>query len=118
MFGAEPDLARARTLVDGGVQLRIANSSRDTITESAIADPDAQGWQRESSGGCPFCDMLASRGEVYSEESADFAAHDNCECVAVPAFVGEPKPVKEYTPTNRNITDADRARVREYIRTQ
>jgi hypothetical protein len=118
MFGAEPDLARAQTLVAGGVQLRIANSSRDTITESAIADPDAQGWQRESSGGCPFCDMLASRGEVYSEESADFAAHDNCECVAVPAFVGEPKPVKEYTPTNRNITDADRARVREYIRTQ
>lgn len=118
LFGVEPDVARAKVLAAGGIQLRIANAARDTITESAIADPDARGWQRESSGGCAFCEMLAGRGEVYSKDSADFAAHDNCGCVAVPAFEGEPVPVKPYTPSERNITDADRARVREYIRTQ
>lgn len=118
LFGAEPDFDRAKVLAAGGVQLRIANAARDTITGSSIADPSSRGWQRESSGGCPFCEMLAGRGEVYSRETADFAAHDNCHCVAVPAFEGEPLPVKPYTPTDRSITDADRARVREFIRNQ
>jgi hypothetical protein len=118
LFGDEPNVARARELIAGGLQLRIANAARDTITEASIEDPAAQGWQRESSGGCPFCEMLAGRGEVYSEQGADFAAHDHCGCVAVPAFEGEPRPVKPYTPSERNITDADRARVREYLRTQ
>lgn len=116
LYVAEPDFNAARTRIAGGLELRIANVARDTITGSSIADPSAHGWQRESSGGCPFCEMLASRGVVYSEESADFAAHDHCSCVAVPAFEGEPRPVQPYTPSSRNITDADRARVRAYLR--
>jgi hypothetical protein len=118
LFSESPDLALAQERVAGGLQLRIANTARDTITEASLADPSAQGWQRESSGGCAFCEMLASRGEVYSEESADFAAHDHCQCVAVPAFEGEPRPVQPYTPSARNITDADRTRVRAYIADQ
>lgn len=113
---AEPDWGRARTLVEGGLQLRIANAGRETITESAVADPRARGWQREADGGCPFCVMLASRGAVYSEASVDFAAHDHCQCIAVPAFEGAERLVKPYTPTDRNITDADRARVRAWLR--
>ena len=92
LFGPEPDWGRAKTLTEGGLQLRIANASRDTITESAIEDPGARGWQRETSGGCSFCELLAGRGTVYSEESADFAAHDHCQCLAIPAFDGEPVP--------------------------
>jgi hypothetical protein len=117
LFRPEPDFQTAKSLAAMGVQLRIANAARDTITDSAISDPAAQGWQRETSGGCAFCEMLASRGTVYSEAGADFASHDACQCVAVPAFEGEPRPVQPYTPSPRNITDADRARVREYIRT-
>jgi hypothetical protein len=111
------DDASLRTLIAGGAQRRIADHVRLTVMDSSIADPSAQGWQRVGVGECKngFCDMLIARGAVYSESTADFAAHDHCQCSAVPAFKGEPKPVKPYTPSSRNITDADRARVREYL---
>ncbi|MGW3545888.1 VG15 protein [Nocardia niigatensis] len=108
------DLARSR--LTGGLQLRIANAARDTITGSSIADPRADGWQRVASGGgCGFCQMLAGRGTVYRKATVDFASHDHCGCTAVPAWGGRPRPVKAYTPTSANITDADRARTRAWI---
>lgn len=115
LFSAEPDWKRAQTLIEGGLQLRIANAARETVRLSSIEDPKAQGWQRSASGGCPFCQMLAARGAVYSERSVDFAAHDHCNCVAVPAFDGRPKLVQPYTPSARVVTDADRDRVRAYL---
>lgn len=116
LFLPEPDWDAARTRLTGGIQLRVANAARTTITFSSIADPRADGWQRVASGGgCGFCQMLAGRGAVYSDKSVDFAAHDHCNCTAAPAWRGRPRPVKPYTPTARNITDADRARTREYI---
>lgn len=118
LFQAEPDWRRARVQIEGGMQLRIANASRYTVAGSAIADPAADGWQRQGSGECPFCAMLIGRGSVYSEAGADFAAHDHCRCSAVPAFKGEPRPVRPYTPSARKASDADRARVREYLRNQ
>lgn len=102
-------------LILGGTQRRIANFSRTTVTGSSVADPQATGWQRVGSGECDFCEMLIGRGAVYSEASADFASHDHCNCAAVPAFKGVPIPVKPYTPSSRNISDADRARVREWL---
>ena len=104
-----------RTLVLGGMQKRIANFSRLTIQESSLADPRATGWQRVGNGECSFCALLIGSGAVYREASADFGAHDHCKCSAVPAFGGRPVPVRGYTPTNRNITDADRARTRAWI---
>lgn len=115
LYGDDIDLSRAKQLASGGLQLRIANAARTTIIESSFADPAAQGWQRSASGGCPFCQMLAGRGAVYSERTVDFSAHDNCNCVAVPAFSGRAVPVKPYTPSRRRISDADRARVRRWI---
>lgn len=103
-------------LLEGGIQRRVFNFGRFTVMESSYADPGADGWQRVGVGAnCPFCDMLISRGAVYSESSADFGAHDHCNCAAVPAFSGEPRPVKPYVPTSRDITDADRARARAWI---
>lgn len=115
LFQPEPDWHRAQVLVEGGLQLRIAGVVRDTVTGSSVRDPQAQGWQRAGLGSCPFCAMLIGRGAVYSQATAGFASHDNCKCVAVPAFNGHPVPVKPYTPSSRTITDADRARVREYL---
>lgn len=115
LFAAVPDWVRAQTMVEGGLQRRIANASRQTIVGSSLADPAAGGWQRTGAGSCAFCAMLIGRGAVYSEASADFASHDHCHCSAVPAFNGLPHPVKPYTPTSRNISDADRARVRAYL---
>lgn len=109
------DYTTFRTLIEGGVERRVANFSRLTVTGSAVADPKARGWQRVGSGECHFCAMLIGRGAVYSEATADFAAHDHCRCSAVAVWTGHALPVKPYTPTTRNVTDADRARVREWI---
>lgn len=110
------DVTSFQTLIEGGLQRRIANFSRFTVMGSSVADPAADGWQRVGSGdSCPFCRMLIARGSVYSEASADFGAHDHDDCQAAPAFSGQPRPVKPYTPSSRNISDADRARVRAYL---
>lgn len=112
------DDASLQTLILGGAQRRVADHVRYTVTGSSVADPAARGWQRVTDGnGCAFCTMLAGRGSVYSEAGADFASHDSCGCSAVPAWKGQPVPVKPYTPSTRTATDADRARVREYLRT-
>lgn len=116
LFAENPDWSSAQSLVLGGMQRRLANAARTTVTQSSIADPGADGWQRSASGGCDFCQMLAGRGSVYSEAGADFASHDHCQCVAVPAWSGHPRPVKAFTPSKRVASDADRARVRAYLR--
>lgn len=111
------DTSTMQELVLGGMQRRIANFSRQTVMDSSVADPGAHGWQRVGVGECTngFCDMLIARGAVYSEATADFAAHDHCKCTAVPAFGGEPRPVKPFTPSLRTATPADRATVRDYL---
>lgn len=80
------DLSALKVLVDGGMQRRIANFSRLTVTGSSIADPSAQGWKRVGLGRCNFCRMLIGRGAVYREATADFKCHDHCACGAEPDF--------------------------------
>lgn len=109
------DQTSTLALVTGGLQRIIANQDRQSVAISAVEDPKAEGWQRAGSGKCDFCNVLIGRGAVYSKRSADFASHDHCHCYAVPAFGGRPRVVKPYTPTTKNVTDADRARVRAYI---
>ncbi|WP_182377887.1 hypothetical protein [Nocardioides sp. WS12] len=113
------DDASLHALILGGTQRRIADHVRYTVTGSAVEDPGARGWQRVGVGACKdgFCDMLIGRGAVYSEATADFASHDNCRCSAVPAWGGEPLPVKPFTPSVRTASEADKARVRAYIAT-
>lgn len=101
-------------LIEGGLQRRITNFSRKSIMDSTSADPRADGWQRVGSGECQFCEMLIGRGAVYTESTADFAAHDDCKCNAVPAFGGKPRPVKPYTPSERG-SEADQARAKAWI---
>lgn len=111
-------------LLEGGLQRRVVNFGRFTIMQSSIADPRADGWQRLGQGdNCPFCDLLISRGAVYSERTVDFGAHDECNCVAVPAFRGEPREVEPYKPSFRYDDSpsgaakraADQARAHEWI---
>lgn len=107
----------ALELISGGLQRRIVNAGREVITGNVFRDPQGRGWQRQArADGCGFCQMLAGRGTVYrSQGTADFGAHDHCHCLALPAFSDRPVPVRKYTPTARTITDADRARTREWI---
>jgi hypothetical protein len=80
------DMPALRTLVEGGTQRRIANFSRLTVSQSSVADPGARGWSRVGAGGCDFCRMLISRGAVYTEATADFEAHDHCNCTPAPQW--------------------------------
>jgi len=107
-----------RMMIEGGMQKRIANASRVTVMQSSTADPRSAGWKRIGVGACAFCNMLIDRDQLYSEATADFASHDHCNCQAYPLIKGaEPIDVKKWTGPRPNITDADRARVREYLAT-
>lgn len=100
------------------VQLETARPYRDTITTNRQRDPEAVGWRRVAESGCKFCRMLAGRGAVYKAETARFASHTNCHCTAQPVFRGDPgeeADVIQYVASKRRKTDADRARVREYL---
>jgi hypothetical protein len=79
------DVPSFQSLVEGGTQRRLANFSRFTIGESAIQDPQAQGWIRVGFGECNWCKQYLD-GEVRTVSGYDFDAHDNCKCDAVPAF--------------------------------
>lgn len=116
LFTAEPQFARALDNAQGGLQRLIADMGRQTVTGSTLSDPGARGWMRQTAGGCGFCQMIASRGAVYSEATVNFGSHRNCRCVAVPAWGGVPNPVAPYTPTERDVTDADRRRTRAWMR--
>ena len=115
LFQENQDWDLARTLIAGGLQRRIADVARNTVAGSTLTDPQADGWQRTGTGECAFCSMLIGRGAVYTKKTVRFASHDNCNCSAVPAFGGRPRPVKSYTPSSRKSSDADRRRVREYL---
>lgn len=116
----DPDAALSR--LSGTAQRNIQQWGRDTVTSNSIADPSADGWQRVGAGhNCVFCSMLIGRGAVYTEASADFASHDRCNCQAVPAFGGEPRPVQPYTPSQRKAAwgeeqhQVERERVKAWI---
>jgi len=101
------------------VQLNTARPFRDTILTNRKKDPAAIGWKRVTSGGCSFCKALASRGSVYKEATAHFAAHPNCHCTASPVFLGGDSgpeaSVIEYMASKRNRTPEQRERIREWI---
>lgn len=87
LYAATPDPVSAMVLIQGGLQRTIANAHRNTIVVSSVADPSARGWARYGVGAnCAFCNVLLSRGAVYTEATADFEAHDHCNCIAGPAF--------------------------------
>lgn len=83
-----PEPAVFDSVLAGVAQRLVVNAGRQTVLRSIQADRRAQGWSRETEGdACPFCLLLAGRGAVYrSETTADFQAHDHCECLAVPNF--------------------------------
>lgn len=109
-------------LVNGGMQRRVADQARLTVMRAANSDPRSTGWRRIGDGkNCAFCDMLISRGAVYAEQTVRFAAHDNCNCQAAPAFGrwSDAFEVDEYRPTQRRrsaeTAAADVERAKKWI---
>jgi len=90
LFTDAPD--QMLTFLAGAVTKYVLEPGRATIVQSTAADPAAVGWHREArpsesyTSGCRFCQMLVSRGAVYKESTVRFAAHDDCNCVALPSW--------------------------------
>jgi hypothetical protein len=110
--------ATSLKLIAGGIQKQVASGFWDTITGNVSADPGAVGWQRYArAGACKFCVMIAGRGSVFSESTANFAAHKACHCVAGPSF--DPDAPKasalQYVASKRDRTPAERAQLRAFL---
>jgi hypothetical protein len=95
LSGASPQAAMQTALVrtSGTVTRMVLDGGRDALALSTATDRQATGWHRVTSGDpCAFCAVVASRGAVFGESSADFEAHDHCACFAEPAYPGSPWP--------------------------
>jgi hypothetical protein len=124
LLGEAPDSASALARVSGAVTRLVLEPNRETIVRSVAADKQAVGWQRNvRSEACKFCRMLAGRGGVYKRESALVAAHDHCQCAAVPSWDQSAKEVPAYAYRASQTTakmkpaqlEAHRARIRDYL---
>lgn len=112
--GLEPQQAEQSALVQvsGSIARAVADAAREAAAESTIASGGR--WSRVTNpGACSFCRMLAGRGAIYRSET-NFASHDHCGCSLISEFgVSGPVP---YVPSAKNISDADRARVRAWLK--
>ena len=80
-------MANALTQSTGSMARLVLDAGRETIVQTVRADRAAFGWQRIlGGGGCDFCQMLAGRGAVYKEDTADFPSHDHCGCTGEPVY--------------------------------
>lgn len=103
-----------RSYVEGGVQRRLMNTANETVTLSAVEDPQARGWRRTTRvGACDFCRMVAGRGAIYRKSTARFSCHNDCYCSAVPSWGGSGVRVDAYKASvaNLRLTDVQRARM-------
>ena len=83
-----PDVAQqAGVHLVGGVSRHVNDGGRETILNTVQADERARGWQRITAGDpCSFCAMIAARGAVFREGTANFESHDHCACSAEPVY--------------------------------
>lgn len=117
-----PDLDAAKARVGGGFQRIVGDADRDSVMGSLRRDPKAAGWRRQTTGAsCKFCIGIAARGAVFSARTANFASHDNCDCICIPVIGNDFRNVLPYTPAQRFRTqgqrDANNARIREWLAT-
>jgi hypothetical protein len=82
-------MPETQAIQNSGVQIAGAMSritldaGRQTVMDAVEEDREAIGWIRITDADpCAFCAMLASRGPVFSEDTADFQAHAHCACIA------------------------------------
>lgn len=87
------NLANTRAMQNSGTQLAGAmaritlDAGRQTVLDAVEEDREAIGWTRITDANpCAFCAMLASRGPVFSEDTAAFQAHAHCACIAAPVY--------------------------------
>lgn len=101
------------------VQPEVARAYRDTILGNERQDAESAGWRRVTGACCRFCRMLADKGAIYKESTAQFAAHPNCDCSAEPVFrgqvVGPEANSFQYVGSKRRRTAAEKQALRDWL---
>lgn len=111
LFQEEPDFTTMLSKINGGMQRTIMNQQRLTVVNSSQVDPQSKGWSRVGNGdNCQFCEMLISRGGVYTGKSVTFRSHDHCNCTAKPSWDPNARLVSEepFKQSTRRRSDATR----------
>jgi hypothetical protein len=86
----ETRLVQAEKKAEQVAQKLVTDTGRGTVREAVRQDRQATAWARSAArGACAFCKLLAARGAVYKQDTADFRAHDGCHCGVVPVFKGQ-----------------------------
>lgn len=95
LWSATPDESLAQANVVASAERLVLDVGRQTVTDNAVRDRHARGWARVTEPrACSFCLMLATRGVVYKESTADFLSHTNCMCHAEPVFSAYEPPAR------------------------
>ena len=88
------------------VGYEVKHAAGNTVIRNGVRDSRRVRFARVPRGsksyphGCPFCQMLASRGFAYRTAATAGEMnhyHDNCQCMVVPGFGANPK-VEGYDP--------------------
>ncbi|WP_328903303.1 hypothetical protein OHR86_28280 [Streptomyces sp. NBC_00441] len=86
----EARLDAAEKKAEGVAQKLVTDRGRGTVQAAVQRDRMAVGYARAAAlGACAFCRLLAARGMVYKQDTADFRAHDGCNCGVIPVFRGQ-----------------------------
>ncbi|WP_326768858.1 hypothetical protein OG978_33820 [Streptomyces sp. NBC_01591] len=86
----EVRLDQAAKKAEAVAQKLVADQGRGTVQEAVRRDRQATAWARAAAlGACAFCKLLATRGAVYKQDTANFRSHDGCHCGVVPVFKGQ-----------------------------
>ncbi|MGW3298503.1 VG15 protein [Streptomyces rubiginosohelvolus] len=86
----EVRLDAAEKKAEGVAQKLVTDQGRGTVQAAVQQDRLAVGYARAAAlGACAFCRLLAARGMVYKQDTADFRAHDGCNCGVIPVFRGQ-----------------------------
>lgn len=109
LWATSPALEAAQRNLVAGAEKLVLDAGRRTIIDNVKRDPKAHGWARLTEAKpCAFCALLATRGAVYKESTADFRSHDHCRCHAEPTFgpYEPPAQVREWQQLYQNATTA------------
>ncbi|CAM5738318.1 hypothetical protein SBADM41S_00454 [Streptomyces badius] len=84
------DEVLAEKKAEGVAQKLVTDQGRGTVQAAVQRDRMAVGYARAAAlGACAFCRLLAARGMVFKQDTADFRAHDGCNCGVIPVFRGQ-----------------------------
>ncbi|MFJ8016237.1 hypothetical protein [Streptomyces sp. NPDC096339] len=86
----EVRLDQAEKKAEAVAQKLVTDQGRGTVQEAVRRDSQATAWARSAAlGACSFCKLLAIRGAVYKQDTANFRSHDGCHCGVLPVFKGQ-----------------------------